>query len=378
MDFAVIGNHSDGLQMARALAEAGNRLAVYAGPAGGTAALRQLGQPFETTSDVEELLARPEIDLVIVADDLEHRPNVLRRAMQSERHVLCVHPADLTPDIAYEVAMIQKDTRKVLLPILAERLSPGMTRLRQLYDEGVLGELQLLECERVLHGAQIGWEQSPLLWLWDGLRWLGGEIRDVSALAPSTEELRPGDQVTLTGRFVHRGLFQVTLLPGSEDQRGRLLLRGSKGDAELVTPQGPLGPAQLKLRTADGERNESWEAWNPWGSLVAVLEAASAGRAQPLTWLDGTRCLELFDASRRSVAKSRVVPMHYEEFTEASSFKSAMTSMGCLLLCLAAIVFIVGVALRLPRWVLYLDLVFLGIFLLLQLLRWIVPEEDKS
>ena len=49
-------------------------------------------------SDLEEVLADPAIEAVIVAGAPAVRPAQLRRALQSERHVLCVHPADDSPE----------------------------------------------------------------------------------------------------------------------------------------------------------------------------------------------------------------------------------------------------------------------------------------
>src|SRR2546430_12578711 len=69
--------------------------------------------PLFGSGDMEEILADPTMDAVIVAGDSGQRPLQLRRALQSERHVLCVFPPDQSPDITYEAAMIQADTRRV-------------------------------------------------------------------------------------------------------------------------------------------------------------------------------------------------------------------------------------------------------------------------
>ena len=109
MLFALLGDHPDGLEMTRALVATGrHHLALYHGPAVGAEFLRRWGVKAETVGDMEEALADPRIEAVIVAGRLDERPGQLRRALQSERHVLCVHPADTTPDIAYEAAMIQE------------------------------------------------------------------------------------------------------------------------------------------------------------------------------------------------------------------------------------------------------------------------------
>src|SRR5262249_38665661 len=101
MRFALLGNHPVGLKMAMALVETSrHEFAVYSGP---VPAGENLGiRPGRVIGDVEEILADPVIDAIIVAGDLSQRPNQLRRALQSERHILCVYPPGDSPDIAYE------------------------------------------------------------------------------------------------------------------------------------------------------------------------------------------------------------------------------------------------------------------------------------
>ena len=149
MRFALLGNHPDGLQMAQALVATGrHELVAYFGSGfqwekAGLKAVRTFG-------DMEEILADPTIDAIIVAGDSGQRPLQLRRALQSERHVLCVFPPDQSPDITYEAAMIQADTRRVLLPIL-----PGVPveqcaveRLGDWLHEGRFANMELYEAKR--------------------------------------------------------------------------------------------------------------------------------------------------------------------------------------------------------------------------------------
>src|SRR5438128_2738251 len=118
MRFALFGDHPDGLDMARALVASGrHELATYTGQPAGAESLTRWGLTVKLIRDVEEVLADPSIQAVIVASRLADRPAHLRRALQSERHVLCVHPADQTPDSAYEAALIQGDTRRLLLSL---------------------------------------------------------------------------------------------------------------------------------------------------------------------------------------------------------------------------------------------------------------------
>src|SRR5262245_51798809 len=108
MRFLLLGDHPDGVALAETLArDTSHEFAAFAGPSHTATRFAQQGFNVRTFQDTEDALALPEIDMAIVADEIEFRPAMLRRALQSEKHVLCVHPADLSPDIAYEAMMIQ-------------------------------------------------------------------------------------------------------------------------------------------------------------------------------------------------------------------------------------------------------------------------------
>src|SRR5690348_10459958 len=201
MRFALLGDHPDGVDMACALAECGRHRLLVCTAALSEDVLRRLGGEVRRVSDVEEVLADPAVEGVIVAGRAGVRPAQLRRALQSERHVLCVHPPDQSPEIAYEAAMIRNDTGCVLLPLLPEATHPAIRRLAEFVrrkDGGnsPIGAFRLLEMEResegeVLDGVEIA-GHKPSFPGWDILRTIGGEILEVWAFAEQ-EELREGE-----------------------------------------------------------------------------------------------------------------------------------------------------------------------------------------
>lgn len=379
MRFALLGEHRDGLEMAHALVASGHHeLAVYTGPASGAEWLRRGELRFQTNQDMEETLADPAIEAVIVAGQPAERPEQLRRALQSERHVLCVHPVDETPDIAYEAAMIQKDTRCILLPLLPDAMHPAIHRLTELIraEAGVLGGLQLIEMERPADDAA-----GPRFSLpgWDVLRALGGEIAEVSALTAG-EEWVASEPLLLAGRFERGALFRSTFVPGRSEAGCRLTLVGAFGQAELVFSAGWRGEAHLTWRQGAGKQGEqAWATWDCWQALVETFEDALAQRRggtpfQP-TWQTAVRALELDDAARRSISRRRVSVLEYPEANEEAGFKGTMTLVGCALLWTVLILAI------LSRWVYWLGWLIIPVlvfFLGMQLLRWIVPGSGAS
>jgi predicted dehydrogenase len=433
MHFALLGDHPDGLDFACALVESGrHRLAVYVGGAAGAEQLRRRGVEFRREGDLEEALSDPNVAAVIVAGRPGDRPAQLRRALQAERHVLCVHPADQSPDVAYEAAMLQGDTKQILLPLLADALHPALARLaevvRQEEDLPVPEETAITPVPRhgvhrdrpslVLIELEHCATETPLLEAdtpgnrsgipgWDILRGLGGEIVEVMAFAPS-EELAPEDPLQLSGRFESGALFQMSLVPNRPEARWRLTATTRQSRAELVFPQGWPGPARLTWHDAQGTpQDEQWETWHPWPVLVEIFEQALsaypgmpsrapalaagtseqitaaplprqapvAARGPVLTWQHEIRCLELDEAARRSVERRRASTLDYQEATEEAGFKGTMTLVGCGLLW-ASLVLLV-----LSRWIPVLGwgiAPLFALFLVLQLFRWVVPRRESG
>ena len=320
--------------------------------------------------DLEEVLADPTVELVIVAGRAGQRVEVLRRALQSERAVLCVHPLDQSPDAAYEAAMIQTDTKQLLLPLLVEAFHPGIARLVETLP--ALGGIHLLELEIASRGPALidtalpGHEAS--LPGWHLLRRLGGEVAEVSAFGQG-EELAADLPLLLAGRFENGGIFQVRLLPMQTEDRWSIQVVGPRGTSRLDLP----GDGSARRSGAAGE--ESWTSFDRWPALVEIFEEALSQPAKKLavlSWQDEVRCLELDDAARSSLERRRVTSMQYQDASEEVGFKGTMTLVGCALLW--SILAVLFLSIWFPRlgWAIA---PILGIFLLLQLLRWLIPRE---
>jgi predicted dehydrogenase len=349
--------------------------------------LGRLGGEVRHVSDVEEVLADPAVEAVIVAGNMGVRAAQLRRALQAERHVLCVYPPDQTPEIAYEAAMIRNDTGCVLLPLLPEATHPAIRRLAEFVrrkegSNSAIGLFRLLTMERAVEGEILDgvWiaGHKPSFPGWDILRTVGGEIQEVSAFA-EMEELREGEPVLVAGRFEKGGLFHVNLLPRANQPSWRLTMIGSIGRVELLFPQGWNGPAILAWRDADGEAHEEyWQQWDPWPALIETFEQALPrdSRTQPRSsWQDAIRALELDDAARRGVEKRRSSVLEYQEATEEVGFKGTMTLVGCSLLWGVLLLLILSVWWpKLGFLIVPLIVAFLG----LQLLRYVVPQQREK
>jgi hypothetical protein len=371
--FDLLGDDPEGIAMCLALQATGRyELVNYGGPRSGSEVLAKAAIPFQLARDLEELLADPHSDLVIVADRSGRRGEQLRRALQAEKHVLCAYPPDHTPDAAYEASMIQADTGRLLLPLLPKVLHPAIL--------GMAGQPELVELRQSSIGPVVVESpipgQQPAIPGWEVLRAIGGEIAEVSAFAAESNIARD-KPLMLSGRFERGGVFQMQLLPGQPANSVSILARGQTGQASLTFPDGWLGQAHLRQEPGAKSEEKIWPSWDPWPAMIEVVEEAMAGQPKnPLvTWQSAIRGLELDDAVRRSLANRRVSVLEYPEATEEVGFKGTMTLAGC------AILFLVLLLLVFSRWLPWLGWAILPallLFLGLQFLRWLIPGKGRQ
>jgi hypothetical protein len=126
--------------------------------------------------------------------------------------------------------------------------------------------------------------------------------------------------------------------------------------------------------------------WNPAAAALDGLAEAIRGANIKPDWLDAGRSAELTETIDRSLKRGRTIELHYEEYSEASTFKGTMAAVGCCLLIVGLVlVVVVGVLedfLRrrvplIPKWP-YVLLGVLGLFLALQLLLLALRREPAA
>src|SRR5947208_3098368 len=127
MRFALVGGHPDGMAFALALAATGRHRVIACTERADDVMHAALGSP-AVVRDTEEVLADPEVECVIVAGPMSLRTEQLRRVLQSERHAACVHPCGEKADVAFEMAMLAADVKRVAFPLLPEGLHPAFAR----------------------------------------------------------------------------------------------------------------------------------------------------------------------------------------------------------------------------------------------------------
>jgi predicted dehydrogenase len=327
--------------------------------------------------DLEDALARPGLDAVIVGGPIESRGESLRRAAAEGFGIICLHPPGDDSEAYYQVALSREETGAAIVPDLPLRLHPGVRALRQAIAAGDIGSFRGLGMETPPPASDASLVRVAFARAVDPVRAIVGEIDALTATGdPPGED--PDLDLVVHLRSADSRSAEVRIRSGTIGP-ARLTLLGSLGsltlevdmrhpqEGRLVRQQPPHAPEPVEL-----------PHWDPHEAIFAVLTATigrrDGGDLPGPCLLDGTRAMELAEAVGRSLRRGRTVELHYESISEDANFKSVMTSTGCMVFLVALALLplsMAGPQLGMP-WTLYIPNVILPalvLFVLMQTLR---------
>jgi myo-inositol 2-dehydrogenase/D-chiro-inositol 1-dehydrogenase len=143
----------------------------------------------------------------------------------------------------------------------------------------------------------------------------------------------------------------------------------------------------IRITPSRPEQITELEPWDAHEAILSVLISSIGRRGETRlpspNLLDGTRAMEVAEATVRSLRRGRTVELHYESISEEANFKSIMTSTGCLILVAALLAVLLALAGPPLGWnwtisIAYLILPVLVIFVILQTLRLGVRRSISS
>ena len=410
MKLALIGPYDESLALVRWGIEHGHQLIAAYDVGSHAADVRAFAPNARIGDDWESLLLGTQVDCVIVgrgmagtsastgiADD-ERRAEQLRKLAQAAIPMLVVHPA-CESIIGFEVEMIRRDSRGIIVPYVPLARHPAISELHSLITVGSdspLGAVEQIVFERALTNRSrpdvlTAFARDATL-----MRQMIGTIRSVSAtgpaLPPGRDPLGPKLQepLQLSNLSVHVGgengaAVRWSVVPAHGAAAAKITIIGQASTAVLQMP----ARDQWTLHIADSPQ-KTWpeNLENDFAICFAALSAAGAeaGASEESAWLNACRDQEAAEAIDRSLMRGRTIELFGEDHTEEESFKGVMAMGGCLLLVMAlAVLFVATIVegLRLPLrdwvvwkfWPVYL-LLPIGVFLLLQLFQLAIKREN--
>lgn len=154
----------------------------------------------DVEADAEALLARADVDLVIVATTHDALAALTRRALERGKHVLVEKPAGRAPDELDGLAQAARAAGLVAKVGFNHRFHPALRRAKELFDAGAVGPLMYIRA-RYGHGGRLGYEHE-----WRARPELsgGGELIDQGVHLVDLARWFAGDFSAVTG---HVGTF---------------------------------------------------------------------------------------------------------------------------------------------------------------------------
>jgi xylose dehydrogenase (NAD/NADP) len=243
----------------------------------------------------EALLADPEIEAVYIS-----LPNTMHcewsiRAAQAGKHVLCEKPMDSKPERVDEAFDAADAAGTLLMEAFMWRHNPQTKRLRELLDDGAIGELRVVRCCF-----------SYALYDTDNIRLRpdveGGALMDVGCYCISGSRFVAGSEPELafgqqwSGPSGTDWVFTASLrFPGdvlaifdcgtAMQGRDELEAIGSEGSLFLDDPWHCRRPV-IELRRSDGVERIELKAADSYGLELENLSDAIRGEGEPLLGRD--------------------------------------------------------------------------------------------
>jgi myo-inositol 2-dehydrogenase/D-chiro-inositol 1-dehydrogenase len=331
--------------------------------------------------DLDDALATAGVEAVIVGGEPELRAEGLRRAAAAGLPVICLHPPGPNADPYYQIALSRQETGAIVVPDIPARLHPGLEAIAKALRQGSVGAFRELRYELPIEpsaGNDLIGEHFPRVV--DVVRRLIGEIEATTATGDPPGP-NPTQSLVVQLRGPEGRRAEVRLIADSRET-AHLTLNGTDGAISLEHDPSFLGTSRLIVRTAGANPStEVLEPWNPHTAILDVLTlAVRTGDVPHPNLFDGTRAMEVAEATARSLRRGRTVDMFYEEMSEEGNFKSVMTGIGCAMLLGALGLYCVALAAWAfgYRWSVYLAWAIpplLFVFLVLQLFRFAIRKR---
>ena len=193
------------------------RLAAVTDVADGAAAAFAAARGCAAEPGLDQLLARPDVDVVCVCVPSGLHAEVGVRAARAGKHLVVEKPIDVTLAAADRLIEAARAAGVTLTVISQHRFDPGLIELKRLLGDGALGRLVLAEASTKWYRTQAyydsaGWRGT---WAMDGgslmnqgihyvdlLRWCMGPVAEVTAVcATQAHQVEVEDTALAIVRF---------------------------------------------------------------------------------------------------------------------------------------------------------------------------------
>ena len=339
----------------------------------------------------ERLLDGDLVDAVFVGRgvDDDRRADQIRKLVQAEIPLLIVHPVCQSMLAYFEIDMVRDESQSLVQHYTPGAAHPALAELKRLAEsDDDHGSIEQIVFDRALSSRGRDDVLSHFIRDVEFINHVAGDVNRVATIKADDATDAYGNlsvQMSTTRNIVVRW----SVGPATDAQQGARLTVVRQSDQAVL--QMPDEIAAWCLERSDGDEAiaaasalEDGKDWDDAAEQVQRFSAAVESRSSESTWRLAARSVEVADALERSMQKGRTIELHFEQFSEESTFRGLMTSLGCGLLIaglfVALVAGLVGDAFDIGPahgWH-YLVLAVLVLFLLLQLIPRLIIDRDAE
>ena len=135
---------------------------------------RELQRSELVASGLEDILANPQIKIIVVATLNSSLGPITLQAVKKGKHVLVEKPGSLSSVELQEIALAAEKSGSLVRVGYNHRYHPALLKAREIVDSGAIGPLMMIR-GRYGHGGRVGYEKE---WRADPKLSGGGELMD--------------------------------------------------------------------------------------------------------------------------------------------------------------------------------------------------------
>jgi predicted dehydrogenase len=287
------------------------------------------------TTDVDELLAREDVDAVTISTPSGLHPGQALAALRHGKHVLVEKPLALSNSDARAIVEEARNRNLVAATVSQRRFEPAVQAIRAAVVDGALGRLSMIVAEGFYRRPQAYYDSAA----WRGtialdggvlmnqaihtidlLRWIGGPVESVAGhVATIGHRIEAEDTATVSLRFSNGALGAILATTCAATERAdELRIHGERGNIRLVGAEaaewevpGLPAPVAAEAGAAEdvGATTATWGT-NAVGYVRQYTDFISAirdRRSPAVTAEDGAAAVEIVLAAYESSRTGRAV-----------------------------------------------------------------------
>ena len=290
------------------------------------------------TTNLDELLARDDVDAVVICTPSGLHAAEALTALRAGRHVVVEKPLALSVEDADAIVAEARDRDRRVATISQRRFEPTMVAVRAAVDAGALGRLVLVVAEGLYHRPQSYYDSAAwrgtraldggvlmnqTIHMVDLIRWLGGPVVSVAAhVATLGHEMESEDTAAVRLRFASGALGQILATTCAEPGFAQeLRLIGDRGHVRIVGEAAVewvvpgVKPPRRATDTAGAPDADLTIAPATWGTDATghirqyrdIVAAIRDGRPPAIDGEDGRNAVEIVTAAVEADRTGRTV-----------------------------------------------------------------------